>query len=101
MFTSLACGAGGRIEPGVERGSAATPGIWRNHTSSPRSGRQLFVIRHFVIIVIKPIAVARFAGWDDKPLSYLGFRCAPPQALFCRPRSRAGVQHTRFVQKFG
>src|SRR5262245_55448972 len=44
-----------------------------------------------MIIEIGPIAVARFAGWDDKPLSYLGFRCAPPQALFCRPRSRAGM----------
>jgi len=89
MFTSSACGAGGRIEPGVER--SGTPGIWRNHTSSPRSGRQLFVIRHFMIIEIGPIAAARFAGWDDKSLSYLGFRCAPPQALFCRPRSRAGM----------
>src|SRR6266498_1415569 len=79
MFTSSACGAGGRIKPGVER--SGTPGRWRNHTSSPRSGRQLFVIRHFMIIEIGPIAVARFAGWDDKPLSYLGFRCAPPQQL--------------------
>src|SRR5215510_16392756 len=70
-----ACGAGGRIEPGVER--SGTPGGWRNHTSSPRSGRQLFVIRHFMIIEIGPIAAARFAGWDDKPLTYLGFRCDP------------------------
>jgi len=54
-----------------------------------------------MIIEIGPIAVARFAGCDEKPLSYLGFRCAPPQALFCRPRSRAGVQHMRFVNKFG
>src|SRR6266542_3472871 len=70
MFTSSACGAGGRIKPGVER--SGTPGRWRNHTSSPRSGRQLFVIRHFMIIEIGPIAVARFAGWDDKPLSSQG-----------------------------
>src|SRR5262245_19667094 len=59
-----ACGAGGRIKPGVER--SGTPGILRNHTSSPRSGRQLFVIRHFMIIEIGPIAAARFAGLCDK-----------------------------------
>jgi hypothetical protein len=46
------------IEPGVER--SGTPGRWRNHTSSPRSGRQLFVIRHFIII--EPMAVARIRG---------------------------------------
>jgi hypothetical protein len=46
------------IEPGVER--SGTPGIWRNHTSSPRSGRQLFMIRHFNVFEIQPVAVARF-----------------------------------------
>src|SRR6266498_5777732 len=71
--------AGGRIEPGVER--QRNPRIWCKYASSPRSGRQLFVMRHFIIIEIGPMAVARFAGWDDTPLSYLGFRCAPPQQL--------------------
>src|SRR5262245_54999808 len=79
IFTFSACGAGGRIEPGVER--SGTPGIWCEQASSPRSGRQLFVIRSFIIIEIGSIAVARFAGLRDKSLSYLGFRCAPPQAL--------------------
>ena len=41
---------------------AAAPGIWRKYTSSPRSGRQLFVIRHFMIIEIEPMAVARIRG---------------------------------------
>jgi hypothetical protein len=47
------------------------------------------------------MAAARFAGFNDKFTSYLGFRCAPPQALFCRPLSRAKIQHTHFVTKFG
>src|SRR5215475_4210985 len=38
MFTFSACGAGDRIEPGVER--SGTPGIWGKRTASPRSGRQ-------------------------------------------------------------
>src|SRR6266511_633371 len=41
---------------------SGTPGTWRKRTSSPRSGRQLFVIRHFVIIEIEPMAVARIRG---------------------------------------
>ncbi|HEU0178856.1 MAG TPA: hypothetical protein VFV58_31720, partial [Blastocatellia bacterium] len=47
-------------------------------TKSGRRGRQLFVIRHFIIVEIGPMAAAHFAGLRDK---YLGFRCAPPQAL--------------------
>jgi len=39
-----------------------TPGIRHNRTSSPRSGRQLFVIRDLIIIEIMPMAAARFAG---------------------------------------
>jgi len=89
MFTPSACEAGGRIEPGVERDSAATPGIWRKSASSPRSGRQLFVIRHFIIIEIGWMAVARFAGLYDNPDRTWGCGCAPPQALLCRPLSRA------------
>jgi hypothetical protein len=50
---------------------------------------------------IGPTAAARFAGFDDKSLWYLGFRYAPPQALLCRPLSRAKIQHTHFVTKFG
>jgi len=45
---------------------SGTPGIWRKYASSPRSGRQLFVMRHFIIIEIGPMAVARFAGLCDK-----------------------------------
>src|SRR6266508_1511871 len=56
--------AGGRIEPGVER--QRNPRIWRKYASSPRSGRQLFVMRHFIIIEIGPMAVARSAGLCDK-----------------------------------
>src|SRR5262245_35507830 len=83
MFTFSACGAGVRIEPGVERGSAATPGIWRNHTSSPRSGRQRFVIRYLIIIEIASIAVARFAGWCDNSLVVPGvpLRSTPGSTL--------------------
>src|SRR5215510_4146250 len=82
------------MEPGVER--SGTPGIWRKYTSSPRSGRQLFVIRR---IEIEPMAVARSAGLRDKCWTYLGLRCAPPQAPCCRPHPRAKIQHTRFVEK--
>jgi len=46
-------------------------------------------MRHFIIIEIGPMAVAHFAGLYDKSWSHLGFRCAPPQALFCRPHPRA------------
>src|SRR5262245_42148592 len=91
MFTSSACGAGGRIEPGVER--SGTPGRWRNHTSSPRSGRLLFVTRHFMIIEIGPIAVARFAGWDDKPLRTWGSAALHPR-LYSAARVR-GLGYNR------
>src|SRR5215510_8612689 len=37
------------------------------------------------------------AGLRDKCWTYLGFRCAPPQAILCRPHPRAKIQHTRFV----
>jgi len=46
-------------------------------------------MRHFIIIEIGPMAVARSAGLCDKSWSYLGFRYAPPQALCCCPHPRA------------
>jgi len=58
----------------------------RKRKSSPRSGRQLFVIRYLMIIDIAPMAVARFAGWCDKSLSYLGFR------LRLHPRLHSGAR---------
>src|SRR5262249_4498890 len=77
--------AGGGIKPGVERGSAATPGISRKYTSSPRSGRQLFVIRHYQWLSPASRAVA------INPDRTWGCGCAPPQALLCRPLSRAKI----------
>jgi hypothetical protein len=57
------------------------------NASSPRSGRRLFVIRHVIIIEIGPTAAARFAGFDDGSLSYLGFRYASPR-LYSAARYR-------------
>src|SRR5262249_22156212 len=54
-----------------------------------RCEMQVRILSLYNIIEIAPIAVARFAGWDDKSPSYLGFRFAPPQAIFCRPHPRA------------
>jgi hypothetical protein len=50
-----------------------TPGGWRT-PSSPRSGRQFFVIRAITIIEIASIAIARSAGWSINRPSYLGLR---------------------------
>jgi hypothetical protein len=56
----------------LQRGA---PGTWPKYTSSPRSGRQLFVIRHFIIILrsrqwLSPAA----AGLRNESSSYLGLR---------------------------
>jgi hypothetical protein len=75
-----------------------TPGILCKHTSSLRSGRQLFVIRYFIIVEIGPMAVARFAGWCDKSLSYLGFRTA---ALHPRLYAAARIRGLRTRQNVG
>ena len=40
-------------------------------------------MRHFIIIEIGSIAAARFAGWFDKSLSYLGLRLrSTPATVF-------------------
>jgi hypothetical protein len=44
------------------RAWGGAPGIWRERTASPRSGRQLFVIRYFRVIEIGQWLSARFAG---------------------------------------
>jgi hypothetical protein len=65
----------------------ATPGIWRKHTLSPRSGRQLLVIRHYIISGIEPIAVARSAGLDDKSRRSWGSAALHPR-LYSAARIR-------------
>jgi len=83
-------GAGDRLKPEVERGSAEPQEYGVTIPSSPRSGRQLFVIRHFITIEIGPITVARFAGRFDKSLPYLGFRAAALHLRLYAPPASAG-----------
>src|SRR2546426_7431413 len=79
--------AGDSIKPGVER--SGTPGTVDEIIQSPRSGRQ----RRRCVLVILP-AIGRFAGSARFfGLMILGFRCAPPQALRCRPLPRAGTRY--------
>jgi hypothetical protein len=48
-------------------GASAEPQVYGvSMHQARRSGRQLFVMRHFIIIEIGPMAVARFAGLCDK-----------------------------------
>src|SRR5262245_8684365 len=80
-----ACGAGGRIKPGVERGSAE-PQEYRVDTHQAReAARQLFVIRHYQWL--SPSSRA-YAINSDRTW---GCGCAPPRALLCRPLSRAKI----------
>jgi hypothetical protein len=73
--------AGVSIKPGVER--SGTPGTVDAFIQSPRSGRQ----RKEQIDVVKiATSIARSAGSGIFLGGFfLGFRCAPPQALCCRP----------------
>ena len=87
-------GAGGRVEPVVKR--SGTPGICRKRAPSPRSGRQLLVIRHFIIAGL--MAVARFADWRNKLRSYLGFRAV---ALHPRLYAAARIRGLRTRQNAG
>jgi hypothetical protein len=85
---------------GVER--SGNPGIWRNQiTSSPRSGRQLFVIHHFNIIEIGAIAVARFAGWYDKSLFLPGVPLRSTPGSILTPAPQADNVKIHFSQKSG
>jgi hypothetical protein len=67
--------------PGVER--SATPGSLEPKVKSPRSGRQPFISDQ------SSCAIARFARSTFLLISILGFRFAPPQALYYRRASRA------------
>jgi hypothetical protein len=66
--------------------------------SSLRSGRRLFVIRHVIIIEIGPTAAARFAGFDDGSLSYLGSATLHPR-LYSAARYRGLRYITRISCK--
>jgi len=68
---------------------------------SPRSGRQFFVVRAFIIIGVESIALARFAGWLKISRHTWGFalaRSTPGSTL--PPASQAENVKGHSVQKF-
>ena len=83
-------------------GAQRNPRTMRDKRSSPRSGRQrpceeqmMPLDDLYLRCLVCVSAVARFTGSKIDALANLGFRCAPPQALCCRPLRGAKATLTR------
>src|SRR5262245_44913406 len=80
-IVSQPANAGARVEPGVER--SGTAGIWRSQLHQARGAGGSFLL----FTISSSLRLGRSLPPASRAVtinlcSYLGFRCAPPQALF-------------------